>query len=54
MHGINVEIPDDEKLEKYAAYYGLTVPFFLDCACGTTTDAVAQGQTTIWKGGTTA
>ena len=26
----------------------------LNHTCGTTTDTVAQGRTTIWKGGTTA
>ena len=31
---------------------GLTV--ILDHVCGITTDIVAQGRTTIWKGGTTA
>ena len=54
-NSLKAEMPDNEKLERYAAYFDemwfATVT--LDHACGITTDTVAQGRTTIWKGGTT-
>ena len=54
-NGLKAEMPDNEKLERYTAYFDETwFDSHFRPRMWNATDTVAQGQTTIWKGGTSA
>ena len=53
-NNLKAGMPDNEKLERYTAYFDKTwFEGHLRPCIWITTDTVAQGQTTIWKGSTT-